>query len=832
MSAKTPKGKRQAFAHFRCRPRVTALEDRTLPGFLAPLSYDTGSSPRAVAVGDFNGDGIPDLAVANQQSSTVSVLLGTGAGSFQPARNFPVTGGANSVVTGDFNGDGSLDLAVASFGGVVDVLLGNGDGTFQPARTFAAGSYPDAIAVGDFNGDGVPDLVVANEEIDANRHGAVSVLLGKGDGSFQEPVSYAAGTYVTSVAVGDFNGDGVQELVVTNADSNTVGVLLGKGDGSFQPAQFYTAVAGPSSVAVADFNGDGILDLVTANTGPNYTRDSVSVLLGQGNGSFQDARDFSTGYGSASVAVADFNGDGLADFAVTSELDGMVNVFLGTGDGSFQDPRNLVAGSYPASVVVADFNGDGIPDLAMVNYTGVTVLAGNGDGSFQATPSYPAGPIPYGVAVGDFNGDGVPDLAVADWGDLYGRSGSVSVLLGNGDGTFQPARTYATGVTSFTVAVGDFNGDGVLDLAVANRDSANVSVLLGNGDGTFQPAHNFAAGDSPVAVAVGDFNGDGKLDLVVIDNIRNVGTASVLLGNGDGTFQPARTFFAGSNPYAVAVGDLTGTGVLDLVVADSYHGGTVVLLGNGDGTFQPYRDVPTHDQPGAVALGDFNGDGILDIAVGVYTGVDIALGNGDGTFRQGQSVAFSPGARALAVGDFNGDGIPDLAAASIGGVRVLLGNGDGSFQTPPVSYLAGAIPQAIAVGDFNGDGWPDLAVANSNLATNDPSNTVSILLNDTAWPPAPGRAGPHRPPRHRDEIEPGGFLLPPPAPPRPVSLTAHTPANSRATAAAARDDDFRTVPTDGLAPATPRPIAPRRAALAVDLLAGGLRWDDESGWTA
>ncbi len=780
MSAKSLSRTRPPFGNLRYRPRVMVLEDRALPGFLAPLSYDTGPNPRSVAVGDFNGDGLPDLAIAG-------------------------------------------------FGGTVDVLLGNGDGTFQPSRTFAAGSYSASIAVGDFNGDGVPDLVVANQEVDTDRHGAVSVLLGTGDGSFQEPVSYAAGTHATSVAVGDFNGDGVQDLVVTAGSG--VGVLLGKGDGSFQPAQFDTDVVGSSAVAVADFNGDGIQDLVVANTGPNYTRDSVSVLLGTGDGSFQDTRDFSTGYGASSVAVGDFTGDGRADFAVTSSLDGMVDVFLGTGDGSFQDPRSLVAGSYPASVVVGDFNGDGIPDLAMVNYTGVTVLAGTGDGSFQATPSYPAGPIPYGVAVGDFNGDGISDLAVADWGDLYGRSGSVSVLLGTGDGSFQPPRTYATGVTSFTVAVGDFNGDGALDLAVANRDSGNVSVLLGNGDGTFQPARNFAAGDSPVAVAVGDFNGDGKLDLVVIDDIRNVGTASVLLGNGDGTFQPARTFFAGSDPYAVAVGDLTGTGVLDLVVADSYHGGTVVLLGNGDGTFQPYRDVPTHDQPGAVVLGDFNGDGIPDIAVGVYTGVDVALGNGDGTFRQGQSVAFSPGARSVAVGDFDGDGIPDLAAASIGGVRVLLGNGDGTFQNPPVSYLAGAIPQAVAVGDFNGDGWPDLAVANSNLATNDPSNTVSILLNDATWPHGPGRAGPQRAPRHRDEIEAGGLLLPPPTLPRPVSFTAHTPANSRIAAAAVRDDDFRTVPPGGFAPATPQPIASRRAALAVDFLAGGLRWDDESAWT-
>jgi hypothetical protein len=230
--------------------------------------------------------------------------------------------------------------------------------------------------------------------------------------------------------------------------------------------------------------------------------------------------------------------------------------------------------------------------------------------------------------------------------------------------------------------VGDFNGDGWADLAVANDGSHNVSVLLGNGDGTFQEAQNFATGPRPVSVVGGDFNRDGVQDLAVAyrGSVRPVvpGGVSVLLGNGDGTFQAPLNFAIGSLSTSVAVGDFNGDKVLDLAVADAGSYDILVLLGNGDGTFQAARNFAAGNGPYSVAVGDFNRDGRQDLAVAIY---------------------------------------PD-------NVSVLLGNGDGTFQGAQI-FGAGTFPSSVAVGDFNLDGLPDLAVANNR------SDDVSVLINNT-----------------------------------------------------------------------------------------------------
>lgn len=365
---------------------------------------------------------------------------------------------------------------------------------------------------------------------------------------FAKAVAYpSGGDWVYSVAVGDLNGDGHPDLVVANLCGNyscysypweppgigQMGVLIGNGDGTFQPTIAYISGGYDSySVAIADVNGDGHPDLVVANLCENTdcNNGSVSVLLGNGDGTFQAPLSFSSGENAWAVAVADVNGDGKPDLVVGtcsfgSEFCnvGSVGVLLGNGDGTFQTVATYRSGgSYSASVVIGDLNGDGFPDLVVIN-GGVGVLLNNGDGTFRAAVTYGSGAFgPESVAIADVNGDRTPDLLVANCGgdSVACGSGTVGVLLGNGDGTFRPPVGYSSGAfAGMAIAVGDVNGDGHPDLAVAGGSGPNgkVGVLLGNDDGTFRVPITYSFGNVPDSIAIADLNGDGRPDLVVGD---------------------------------------------------------------------------------------------------------------------------------------------------------------------------------------------------------------------------------------------------------------------------------------------------------------------------
>ena len=375
-------------------------------------SLVVGSKPFAMAAGDFNNDGTPDLAVANSGDNTVSVLLGKGDGTFQTQVTYPTGSGPYSIAVGDFNGDGFPDLAVANFSdNTISILLGKGDGTFQAQKTYATGGAPNSVAAGDFNGDGNLDLAVAN-----NTDGTVSILLGQGDGTFQAQQTFATGSGPTSIAVSDFNLDGALDLAVTNYNDDTVSVLLGNGDGTFAAQVTYATGKNPISVAIYDGVNLAVTDFGDAN---------LSLLQGNGDGTFQPdvAFPFPNSGGMDAVVPFNLSGQGFGRDLVVANSTQNTILFLQAGgsNAKFTGVGTVDGGLGPVSLVVADFNGDGIEDLAALDNTSglVSVLLNSPTQQVD---------VPYGMQVN--SPPGTVDVEVVYSGDSdYQPSSSVPHAL-------------------------------------------------------------------------------------------------------------------------------------------------------------------------------------------------------------------------------------------------------------------------------------------------------------------------------------------------------------------------------------------------------------------
>ena len=646
--------------------------------------------------------------------------------------------GAISVAVGDFNGDGKLDLALPGTLSV-SILLGNGDGTFQPAVSYPAGITPSSIAVGDFNRDGKLDLAVANDGIPccSGPPGSVWILLGNGDGSFRSGPHYAAGTDPLSIGTADFNHDGNLDLAV-GTEFSGVEILLGNGDGTFQPAVGYNLDIYANSLAIADFNNDGNVDLAVAGTV------GLAILLGNGNGTFQPAVTYGAGIMPNSVAVADFNRDGKLDLAVANTaVNGNLAILLGNGDGTFQPAVSYQLGEGASAVVTGDFNRDDKPDVAVTAGNGLTILVGTGKGTFIEPASYSLPGSPGSTASGDFNLDGSLDLAVA-------TSNGVAVLLNKGHGAFRNAVNYPVGGPVAFVLVADFNSDGNPDIAAILGSGGGIVVLLGNGDGTFGKPVTSNVGFTFAGAGVADFNHDGALDLAVLATTGlDAPGVTIVLGNGDGTFQypyPSVPYYAGPNPTALTVADVNGDGNADVLVVnydqppdDMGPGLVAVLLGNTNGTLGLAVQYEVQNGATSLVVGDFNGDGIPDLAVaqtavyGEQSAISILLGYGEGFFLPPVNYTVGTGALALVAGDFDGEGKLDLiltlsytpAPTSNNTASVMRGKGDGTFVLQTSGFEVGPAPDSVVAGDFRGDGKLDLAIAKYD------SNAVTVLLNAT-----------------------------------------------------------------------------------------------------
>ena len=690
-------------------------------------------------VADLNQDGNLDLVAVGGGIYEPRVWRGIGNGTFEGFEwgNNSYGYAATSVALGDVNHDGKIDHIVAT-GSQVAVLLGYGDG-----RTAQYGNYIYSVsgyqlATGDFNADGNPDVVVV-----ANWLNRLSILLGNGDGSLQPSIDITTSGTPEYVTVGDFNRDGKLDLTISHGDGGNVSMYLGRGDGTFL-APYNIAIGGKlSKVLAADLNGDGKLDLaVFAPVGAACTRSPWEWrwhlrhgphLLHRG-GSSRPGRGGLQSRRQARPCCCRLNGAedppvpghrarrqqrfaGRLSPASTMlsqqvTLTATVTPTTSSGFVSFSDGATPL-GTSPISsgkatlkttllsagqhFLQATYSGDGVnyaKSLSTPVSYWITIQP-----VFAYGPPSRVADYAYRIVEADFNRDGRPDVA------LYHATGSVSVLLGQGDGTFVLATTYSARSSADFMLSADFNLDGNEDILTGGD---YPTLALGHGDGRFDP---------PVLLdrapwngsLTGDINGDGRPDLVSLTS-----QISVRLGIGDGTFEAPITTAISFFPYYGLLEDLNGDGKADLLATSGTGGYLFVLIGNGDGTFRAPARYPVGANPLQLTSGDFNGDGKVDIAVLDSSGsANVLIGVGDGTLENygefqagGENVVIG----FFASGDLNSDGKTDLIVARYNSVRLMLGYGDGTFQ-PGIEFAAmPASSQPLSLGDLNGDGRPDLIV--------------------------------------------------------------------------------------------------------------------------
>ncbi|MGE3805811.1 MAG: FG-GAP-like repeat-containing protein, partial [Gemmataceae bacterium] len=656
-----------------------------------------GGEIQSVVSGDFDGDQRTDLAISD--GDRIRIVFNDPIQGFQAPVQAYAHSGVYMLIACDLDGNGSPDVAAVGSSNLVSILS-QGDGSFRNQVTSLAGvntaprlEYPGpVIASADFDHDGLTDIAVLN-----TTSNGVAILFGLSDGTFGWRDTSLAPVEGRRLAQGDLNSDGFTDIVSVRA--STISVSLGRGNGIYQdPLQFTLPnYSTAPAIFIADVNDDGRPDLLTIGDYPDdYT--GFAVLLGVGDGTFRPPQDYRLidvpGPSSAQgLSVSDVNNDQHQDVLLYWQQH--VYVFMGNGDGSFaprDDPSFRIDSNIPPTV--ADINRDGKPDLVGIIDDDLAVFLGIGDGTFlQPALRIPTLNHPHGVVVADFDEDGILDLACVDYYD------TISLFLGNGDGTFQGRRSFLVRLYASNLILADFNGDGHSDL-VTNASYDGISILLGNGDGTFI----YSEGPLPDGYVYqsGDFNNDGKLDLIAT----NAGTASFLFGLGDGTFLPSGQLPSIPVASTPQVASINGDGIADTLILDRsgsilYRQGLsatdptafsppLVVNGvdaQGAAVLQPSRDFAIiHSSNGVVIAGlDSSGD-----TVSLYrlsNGAFVPVRNLDGSPMQ---LSVGPFASRIVSGDLDGNGLEDLAVLNVGTetVALYLQAADGQFVAGPVLDVA------------------------------------------------------------------------------------------------------------------------------------------------
>ena len=534
------------------------------------MNYTVGTTPYSVTTGDFNADGNRDIAIANNGTNNVSVLLGTGTGIFGAKTDFTVGTGPRSVTTGDFNADGKTDLAAANYGGnTVSILLGTGTGSFGAKTDFAAGALPTSVTTGDFNADGKIDLAVTNVV-----GPKVAILLGVGNGTFNAPVTYTVGAIPNSVTTGDFNADGKIDLAVTNQTPGTISVLLGVGNGTFGAKTDFTVGTNPYSVTTGDFNADGKIDLAAANNIGSTA--GISVLIGAGNGTFGAKTDYPGGSSPQSITTADFNNDGYSDLAVANSVG--AGILPGVGNGTFGARIDFgFAGSASRSVANGDFNGDGKPDLAVTNQSNanVSILLNTTPSSVKAITAFT---VPSQVGLTVINeaahtitlkmpyGTNVTALTPT----IVSTGSSVSPANGVANNFTNPATYTVTAADSstqiytvtiiYTPAITAFTISGQVGLTTINEAAHTIMLNMPNGTDVTALVPTvtiYGASVSPVSGAANNFTSPATYTVTAADATTQDYVVTVVVLSADQT---------AANPVIAQIAALPAVG--NLVLAD------------------------------------------------------------------------------------------------------------------------------------------------------------------------------------------------------------------------------------------------------------------------
>ena len=751
--------------------------------FAPPVNYTVGSNPRSCALGDLNGDGKQDIAVVNNSSHNISVLLGVGDGTFGAKTDYAAVPGPYAVVTVDLNGDGKLDIVAASGGfsggsNHVSVFLGNGDGTLQSRVDYAFFAFlqgppqPNSLFTSDFNNDSKADVVTLNRE-------GVTVFLGNGNGTLNPPVSYGFRAFATSVAVGDFNVDGKVDLAFSSSDINenaVVSVMLGIGDGTFSPSVNYACAPRPYALVKGDFNGDGKIDLATSDDQVG----NISVLLGNGDGTFQAFVSSATAspVQLVQLSIGDLNSDGKLDLVGGGNFAGGLSVLKGNGDGTFQKSVSLQTGGFFASIF--DLNADGKPDIisrgettnsvgVLINQTGPHTISGIIRDSNSVPLAGAIVTLSGGTSVGVItDATGTYNFTELAAGQTY----TVTPIKTNY--TFAPtSQTFNNLISNLTAdftgtlnhysisgRVRDLDGNGMSGVTMTLSGSTSGAMVTAS-DGSYAFTNLPAGGNYTVTPSLAKFmfsppssTANNLSSNRLINFTGRVATYTI-----SGGVTNADTGFSSIDNFTILLtGTRTGTAVTtssgysfsDLPVDGDY---TVTAYSAGaNRLFTNYLLLPPASRsftslssnvtanfsakrlgfgtgdlnPLGIARGDLNGDGKLDVAVATTTGnsIHVLLGNGDGTLRPQVGYTADGNPSRVVIADFDGDGKADVASTNFSGfnVSVFIGNGDGTLK-PRVNYPVGFQPTNLSVSDFNGDGKIDLAVLGS-------PNTLGILLGN------------------------------------------------------------------------------------------------------